>query len=148
MFAHGHVVQPGFEPAPGPPLEGVDSYYIFRIVPSGLVWIALNASGLSPTNGHVVGLFYGLNAFMYGLAVWCWCRGAGLLGFREREKWLGAIALIVTFAVMRTGGYFPVATDPTALGLGSLAFYLWLRRMTIPLAATLSSSASPGHSHS
>lgn len=138
VFAHGHVVQGGFEPVPGPPLEGVDSYYIFRIVPSGLVWIGLNVTGLSPSNGHVVDLFYALNAFMYGLAVWCWCRGAGLLGFGDREKWLGAIALVITFAVMRTGGYYPVATDPTALGLGSLAFYLWLRRLTIPLAATLS----------
>jgi hypothetical protein len=137
VFAHGPVVQGGFEPAPGPPLEGVDSYYIFRIVPSGLVWIGLNATGLSPTHGHVIGLFYGLNAFMYGLAVWCWCRGASLLGFGDREKWLGAIALIITFGVMRTGGYYPVATDPTALGLGSLAFYLWLRGWTIPLAATL-----------
>lgn len=137
VFAHGHVVQPGFEVAPGPALEGVDSYYIFRIVPSGLVWIALNVTGLTPTHGHVVGLFAGLDAFMYGLAVWCWCRGVSLLGFGDREKWLGSIALIVTFAVMRTGGYFPVITDPTALGLGSLAFYLWLRRWTIPLAATI-----------
>jgi hypothetical protein len=137
VFAHGHVVATGFEPSSGPSLEGVDSYYIFRIVPSGLVWIGLNVTGLSPTNGHVVDLFYGLNALMYGLAVWCWCRGAGLLGFGDREKWLGAIALVVTFAVMRTGGYYPVATDPTALGLGSLAFYLWLRRLTVPLAVTL-----------
>lgn len=137
VFAHGHVVQPGFEVAPGPALEGVDSYYIFRIVPSGLVWIGLNVTGLTPTHGHVVGLFSGLNAFMYGLAVWCWCRGAGLLGFGDREKWLGAMALVITFAVMRTGGYFPVVTDPTALGLGSLAFYLWLRRWTVPLAATI-----------
>lgn len=137
VFAHGHVVQPGFEPAPGPALQGVDAYYIFRIVPSGLVWIGLNVTGLAPTNGHVVGLFSGLDAFMYGLAVWCWCRGAGLLGLGDREKWLGAIALVVTFAVMRTGGYYPVVTDPTALGLGSLAFYLWLRRMTVPLAATI-----------
>jgi hypothetical protein len=38
---------------------------------------------------------------------------------------------------MRTGGYYPVVTDPTALGLGSLAFYLWLRRWTIPLAITI-----------
>jgi hypothetical protein len=137
VFAHGHVVQPGFEPGPPPLPEGVDSYYIFRIVPSGLVWIGLNVTGLTPSNGHVVDLFYALNAFMYGLAVWCWCRGAGLLGIGDREKWLGAIALVVTFAVMRTGGYYPVVTDPTALGLGSLAFYLWLRRWTIPLAITI-----------
>jgi hypothetical protein len=137
VFAHGHVVVGGFEPYSGPPLEGVDSYYIFRIVPSGLVWIALNVTGLSPTNGHVVCLFYCLNAFMYGLAVWSWCRGAGLLGFGDREKWLGALALVITFGVMRTGGYYPVTTDPTALGLGCLAFYLWLRRLTVPLAITI-----------
>lgn len=137
VFSHGHVTQPAFTPLPGPAPEGVDSYYIFRIVPSGIVWIGLKLTGLAPTNGHVIGLFAALNAFMYGLATWCWCRAAALLGFGDREKVLGTTALVVTFAVLRTGGYFPVVTDPTALGLGSLAFYLWLRGATVPLAATI-----------
>jgi hypothetical protein len=133
VFGHGAVIPPGLGHYEGPTLTGIDSYYAFRLVPSGLVWIGLQILGLSPTNGHVVGLFAGLNALMFGLATFCWCRSAGLLGLGDRAKLLGAIALIMTFAVLKTGGYYPVLTDQVALGLGSLSLYLWLRGATVAL---------------
>ncbi len=135
VFGHGHVVPPGLGPYTGPRLTGLDSYYAYRIVPSGIVWLGLKALALTPTDGHVVGLFAGLNALMFGLATWCWCRSAALLGLGDREKLLGATALLVNFAVLRTGAYFPVLTDQVALGLGALSLYLWLRGATAALAA-------------
>jgi hypothetical protein len=137
VFGHGTTVPPGFEPYTGPHLIGVDSYYIFRIVPSGLVWLALKVTTLSPTDGHVIALFAGLNAFMYALATWCWCRSAALLRLGDREKILGATALLINFAVLRTGAYLPVLTDQVALGLGGLSLYLWLRGYTPALAVTV-----------
>jgi hypothetical protein len=134
VFNHGHVVAPGFGPTAGPELHGVDSYYIYRIVPSGLVWVGLKVLMLAPTNGHVIGLFSGLNALMFGLATWCWCRSAALLGLGDREKLLGTTALLISFAVLRTGSWLPVLTDQSALGLGALSFYLWLRGWTLALA--------------
>jgi MYXO-CTERM domain-containing protein len=134
VFNHGHVVAPGFGPSGGPELNGVDSYYIYRIVPSGIVWLGLKVLMLSPTDGHVVGLFSGLNTLMFGLATWCWCRSAALLGLGDREKLLGATALLINFGVLRTGSWLPVLTDQSALGLGALSFYLWLRGQTIALA--------------
>jgi hypothetical protein len=127
VFGDGQVIPPGFGPYTGPHISGLDSYYVFRFVPSALVWLGLKVLALSPTNGHVIGLFAGLNSLMFGLATWCWCRSAALLGLGDREKLLGATALLVNFAVLRTGAYLPVLTDQVALGLGALSFYLWLR---------------------
>jgi hypothetical protein len=138
VFGHGQVIPPGFGPYTGAHLTGVDSYYIYRIVPSGLVWVGLKVLMLSPTNGHVIGLFAALNSVMYGLATWCWCRSAALLGLGDREKLLGATALLINFAILRTGAYLPVLTDQVALGIGALSFYLWLRGNLAGLvAATL-----------
>lgn len=134
VFGHGQVTPPGLGEYTGPHLTGVDSYYAYRLVPSGLVWLGLQVTTLAPTDGHVVGLFAALDALMYGLATFCWCRSAGLLGLGRREKLVGAIGLVVSFAVLRTGGYYPVLTDQVALGLGALSFYLWLRGDTVALA--------------
>jgi hypothetical protein len=134
VFGHSVVIPPGLGHYTGPTLHGVDSYYAYRWVPSGLVWLGLKALGLSSSNGHVIGLFAGMNALMFGLATFCWCRSAGLLGLTDREKLLGTIALLVSFAVLKTGGYYPVATDQVALGLGALGLYLWLRGSTLLLA--------------
>ncbi|HET7443403.1 MAG TPA: hypothetical protein VFJ57_01950 [Solirubrobacterales bacterium] len=134
VFGHGQVTPPGLGEYTGPHLTGVDSYYAYRWLPSGLVWLGLQVTALSPTDGHVVGMFAALDALMYGLATFCWCRAAGLLGLGRREKLVGAIGLVVSFAVLRTGGYYPVLTDQVALGLGALSFYLWLRGNTVALA--------------
>lgn len=139
VFAHGTVIPPGWTPEPytGIQAHGVDSYYIFRVFPSGLVWLGLKLTTLTPTYGHIIGLFAALNAFMFALATWCWCRCATLLGLRDREKVVGSIALLINFAVMRVGGYTPVLTDQVALGLGALTLYFWLRGWTPALAVTV-----------
>ena len=134
VFGHGAVIPPGLGPYDGPHLTGLDSYYAFRIVPSGIVWLVLKVLGISATKAHVVGAFAALNAAMYGLATFCWCRSAGLLGLGDRAKLIGAIALIVNFAVLKSGSYYPVLTDQVALGLGALSLYLWLRGATLWLA--------------
>ena len=134
VFGHGAIVPPGVGPYNGPHLSGLDSYYALRILPSGIVWLVLHVLGLSPTNGNVVAVFGALNAAMFGLATFCWCRSADLLGLGDRAKLFGAIALIVNFAVLKTGSYYPVLTDQVALGLGALSLYLWLRGATVWLS--------------
>jgi hypothetical protein len=137
VFGHGTVIPPGLGHYEGPALTGIDSYYAYRLVPSGLTWLGLQALGLSPTNANVVGAFAGLDALMFGLATFCWCRSADLLGLGDRAKIVGAIGLVVNFSVFRTGGYYPVSTDQVALGLGALSLYLWLRGATVPLVACI-----------
>jgi len=134
VFGHGAIVPPGLGPYHGPRLTGLDSYYAFRIVPSGIVWLVLQVLGLSATNANVIGVFAALNAAMFGLATFCWCRSADLLGLGDRAKLLGAIGLVVNFAVLKSGSYYPVVTDHVALGLGALSLYLWLRGATVWLA--------------
>jgi hypothetical protein len=133
VFGHGQIIPPGVGAYTGPRLIGVDSYYAFRIVPSGIVWLVSRALDLSPTHAHVVLVFAMLDAAMIGLVMFSWVRSADLLSLSEREKLLGATALIVSFAVLRTGTYYPVLTDDTGLGLGALAMLLWLRGSTVAL---------------
>lgn len=133
VFGHGRIIPPGIGAYTGPRLVGVDSYYAFRIVPSGIVWLVSRALDLSPTHAHVVLVFAMLDAAMIGLVIFSWVRSADLLSLSEREKLLGATALIVSFAVLRTGTYYPVLTDDTGLGLGALAMLLWLRGSTVAL---------------
>ncbi len=135
VFGHGAVIPPGLGHYEGPTLTGIDSYYAYRLVPSGLAWLGLQVLGLSATNSHVVGVFAGLDALMFGLATFCWCRSAGLLGLGDRAKIVGTIGLMVNFSIFRTGGYYPVSTDQVALALGALSLYLWLRGATVPLVA-------------
>lgn len=137
VFGHGAVVPPGLGHYEGPHLTGIDSYYVFRLVPSGLAWLGLHGLGLSPTNAHVVGVFSGLDALMFGLATFYWCRSASLLGLGDRAKIVGTIGLMVNFSILRTGGYYPVSTDQVALALGALSFYLWLRGATLPLVVCI-----------
>lgn len=137
VFGHGATVPPGLGAYHGPHVFGVDSYYAHRLLPSGIVWLGLHGLRLAPTHAHVVLLFALLSSAMFGLATFCWCRSAGLLGLGERAKLVGAIGLVVSFAVLRTGTYYPVLTDHVALGLGALSLYLWLRRATIPLAVCI-----------
>jgi hypothetical protein len=137
VLGHGAIVPPGIGVYDGPHLSGVDSYYAFRIVPSGIVWVGLHVLGLSGTHAHVVLLFALLAALMFGVATFCWCRSADLLGLGEQAKLVGAIGLIVNFAVLRTGTYYPVLTDHVALAVGALSLYLWLRRATLPLVVCI-----------
>jgi len=134
VFGDGVVIPPGLDPYEGPRLIGVDEYYAYRILPSGIVWVGLQVLSLSPTTGHVVGLFAGLQAAMLGAATLFWCLSANLLGLGSRAKLLGATALIVNFAALKTGSYYPVLTDHLAFGLGAASLYLWLRGSTLLLA--------------
>jgi hypothetical protein len=103
VFGHGRVIPPGIGAYTGPHLVGVDSYYAFRILPSGLVWLVSRALGLAPTHGHVVLVFALLDAAMLGLVIYSWAASSDQLGLNAREKLLGAVALIVSFAALRTG---------------------------------------------
>ena len=62
VFGHGRIIPPGVGAYTGPRLVGVDSYYAFRIVPSGIVWLVSRALDLSPTHAHVVLVFAMLDA--------------------------------------------------------------------------------------
>lgn len=130
VFGHGRVIPPGIGAYTGPHLVGVDSYYAFRIVPSGIVWLVSRALDLPPTHAHVVLVFALLDAAMLGLVIYSWAASSDLLGLSAHEKLLGALTLIVSFAVLRTGTYYPVLTDDTGLGMGALAMLLWLRGST------------------
>jgi hypothetical protein len=132
LFGHGAIIPPGVGPYTGPHLSGVDSYYAYRWFPSAIVWLCLEVLRLSHTHQNVVTLFAVLDASMYALATWCWCRIADLLGLGTRAKLVGVIALVISFA-LKSGTYYPVATDHVALGLGALTMYLWMRGATIPL---------------
>jgi len=127
VFGDGAVVPPGIGPYDGPEMAGLDSYYAYRIVPSGIVWLLLEVLPLSASTANVVAGFAALNAAMFGLAVFCWCRSADLIGLGDRAKLLGAIGLVVNFAALKSGSYYPVLTDQFALGMGALSLYLWLR---------------------
>ena len=133
LFGHAGVLPPGIGAYSGPKLVGVDSYYALRVVPSGVVWAVDKALAIAPTRSHVVAVFSILDGVMYGVVVLSWCLSADLLRLSTRAKLVGVIALVVNFAVLRTGTYWPVLTDEFAYAEGALSLYLWLRGYTAAL---------------
>jgi hypothetical protein len=122
------VTPPGYGPPPTPVPNGLDTYYIGRIFPSGLVWATLQVLRLSATHAHVVATFAAWDAVCLAAVVLAWCMAANRLELRIEAKLFGVAALVVNYAVLKTSSYWPVLTDMFAYALGALSIWFWLAR--------------------
>jgi hypothetical protein len=118
-----------------PPGQGISSYYVQRILPSGVVYYGLRLFGVPtltqtgdgwvPSENLIVG-FEVYNLILLALTAWFWVKVLRRLELRAGGMVLGCIGLFLNFAVLKNYFYYPVSTDPTALLLGTLLLYCFL----------------------
>lgn len=114
-------------------VAGLDTYYARRILPSLCMSYTLTALGVAKTIPNIVNAFTAANILLLGLAVFCWCKAADELAIGVGGKWLGFLALIVSYANLKMPLYYPVLTDTYALALGSACLLFYLKRRPVAL---------------
>jgi hypothetical protein len=108
--------------------RGLDSYRIQRIVPSAIVRFGMQVADLNPAHtASIVRAFQWYNLAMLIAGVYAWNGIATSLRLSTRGRWLGFVALFGSFAVLKLAFYLPVLTDVTALVLGLVVFYCYLK---------------------
>jgi hypothetical protein len=121
--------------------QGLRIYDVERVLPSALVYGALQALRVTSTEGHVIRAFGMLNAGLLTLAAWLWCLIAARLGISARGKCLGFLGFFCNFAMLKWAPYTPVLTDVTGFALGMGMVYCHLERRTIALLLVTVASA-------
>ncbi len=107
---------------------GVNDYDTQRILPSAIVHYCLRLFGISLTDSHVIHAFGVLNALLLGLSAFVWSLLADMLEISPPGKWLGFVALFISFAILKWACYNPVLTDVSGFTTGMLMVYFYVRR--------------------
>jgi hypothetical protein len=107
-------------------VEGVDLYYVQRILPSALVHYPLRLLHIPLTNENVIKAFAILNVIAITFSAYIWCRIANKLAISRQGKLLGFMALFLNFALMKWPSYYPVLTDILGFFIGLLMIYFYL----------------------
>ena len=90
---------------------------------------------------NVVTAFALANLVLLGLTLYVWGRIADAAGLTARAKWIGVLALQVSYANWKMPFYYSVLTDTFALALGALSLLFFLERRTVGLVAIAIASA-------
>ena len=118
-------------------VEGVHSYHAQRILPSAIIHYTMRLFEVSMDPQHEIEIFkisqniitgfkiYNLILLVFGTYVWTLILEELKLG--KKGKWLGFIGLFINFAILKDHWFEPVKLDPTALFLGVLLLYFYLK---------------------
>jgi hypothetical protein len=117
--------------------ERLNAYRLGRVVPSGLVYVSLQALGLARDPDHIRTAFEVLNLALLLVTALVWAGILRELGISGTSRWLSYCLLFINFANLRMPFYDGVLTDTTALVLGTLAVYFHLRANSLGLLAVL-----------
>jgi hypothetical protein len=121
--------------------EGLDTYRLQRIVPPGVVYVALTALGLTRDDAHIVSAFAVYNLVLLLGSVVLWAAIARAAGLSAEGRWLGFLLLFVNVAHLKMPFYYPVLTDVTAFFLGGCLVYAYLRDNVPGMIAALAVGA-------
>lgn len=113
---------------------GLDSYYIRRMVPSGVVHYGLRALGLPAEPATVIHAFEAAAVVLVVLSAWIWTAIARRLRLSSQGLWLGAVVLFGNHAILKWTAYYPVLADLWSATLGLLQVFLFLGRRPVALA--------------
>jgi len=117
--------------------EGLDAYRLQRIAPSGIVHLILRVLGIPRDDDHVVDSFAVYNLALLVATLFVWVQIAHVAGIGEGGRWLGFLLLFVNYANLKNLFYIPVSTDTTALFLGALLLYFFLRSSGLGMLSVL-----------
>jgi hypothetical protein len=115
----------------------MDTYRMQRVVPCVVVHYGLRLLGVSPQNNwNIIRGFQVYNLLLLILGAWTYACTAEYLALSRRACWLGFVGLFGSFAVLRTGFYYPILTDITALVVGIVITYAYLSSRQLLLWCT------------
>lgn len=111
--------------------EGLTRYHAQRVLPSGVVALALHGS--SQGIPHVLRAFAISNVILLASAAVAWAHLAAAMRWSRLAAWAGFVALFVTFANAKHATYYPALTDPPAFALGMWMVWAYLTDRPIAL---------------
>lgn len=109
-------------------------YYLGRVMPCAVVYLALRAARLVPTTPNVIGGFACINVLLLTATAFLWGLVAGSLKVSRGGKWLGLASLFISYAVLKQSVYYPVLTDVWAMPITMAMLAAYLRRRPFLLA--------------
>lgn len=118
--------------APSSPLE-LDSYYAHRILPSLTLHYVMGGLGIDTSELNLLRTFTALNIVMLLLGMICWLVSADEFKVDSNGKWLGFLALVVSYANLKMPLYYPTLTDSAAFATGSACLLCYLKRWRLAL---------------
>ena len=113
------------------------SYMTKRVLPSGLVYLALKLFHITPDPPAVVAGFRILNMLCLCGATYLFGRILLLFKLRFEHQCLAFVGLLFNFALLKSHYYNPVSTDIVAFFLGMVVAYCYLARKQWLLLTTL-----------
>jgi hypothetical protein len=120
---------------PGVLAQRVPEYYLDRILPSVIVWLAAKALGVSLVgSSQVVAAFHIYDSVLLVGAALLWVRLSRALRLSAEVASIGAAALFINWTVLKQYLYFSVQTDATAFALGVCAALCVIERRYFLLA--------------
>ncbi|MEO8183787.1 MAG: hypothetical protein ABI895_33600 [Deltaproteobacteria bacterium] len=125
--------------------DGVDAYYAQRVLPSGVAYAGLRLLDLKATNPAIIKAFEIANVVLVSLSAWSYDVTARRLAISARSRWVGAIGLFGSFAILKFSVFDPVLTDVWAFAFGmfQLQFCLTGRPLCLALVTALGAFAWP-----
>jgi hypothetical protein len=125
--------------------NGVNAYYSQRVLPSGVVYEGLRLLHVVATNPAIVKAYEIANFALISLSAWSYDITGRRLAISARSRWVGAIGLFGSFAILKFSAFDPVLTDVWAFAFGmfQLQFCLTRRPLCLALVTALGAFAWP-----
>lgn len=102
-------------------------YYVYRILPSILVWCGLKLCDLPITDNYIVAGFHFLNYISIIISIFLWYKISVKIKFSNIAFIFGLVLMLINFAFFKHVFYNPVLTDAFALMLGMCMLYIAIR---------------------
>ena len=117
----------------------IESYN--RFLPSLLCRITLSGLGLPLEDRNIVLFFESYNVALLTLTAWLWGKIGTRTGFSKIGMWLGFVALFCNHANLKYNLYYATLTDVTAMTLGMVMLWAYLRRADLLLLGATAAGA-------
>lgn len=123
----------------------LDVHRVQRVVPSLAVHLMLRPFGLQASPAAIVVGFQVLNYALMALASLLWWQITRRLDLSRAAGWVGFLALLVNYGLVKFQGYSPVMTDTAGflLGLAVVWCLVFSRPGLLPLVAVVGSFTWP-----
>lgn len=123
----------------------LDVHRVQRIVPSIVVYAMLRPFGLSTSNPAILVAFQVLNYVLMAASAFMWWQVTNRLRLSWAAGWIGFLALVVNYGLLKFQAFVPVMTDTAGFALGMALVWCFAFRATrlLPLLAILSAFTWP-----